>query len=392
MPGKIPVASRKSFMTQKTLEIGIVARGLSEPVGGVRQYIRDITDALIRCDPINHYTVFYNSDEFIRGYENAREVVIHSKSKLLWDHFFFPRRVSRYNLDFIFCPKTVIPLGVKIPAFITVHDLLYFPIPGKIVLDEYKGADTLYMRWFIPRSIRKSVHVFADSHSTRDDIFQLFKTPKEKVSVVHLGLSSFAEKGISQEEATVLLANLEIPSPFIFYAGVTTRRKNIATLIRAMGSIREQLPHHLIITGGGNEKSVSLREVIVNAGMEERTHILGMVPHEILAALYKKASAFVFPSLYEGFGLPVLEAMALECPVICSNSSSIPEVAGDAALLFDPSDEVALAGHILSLWKSPDLREKNISAGKKRAAEFTWDKAAKMMINAFEKEASQTIL
>jgi len=375
-------------MGERSLRIGVIARGLSEPIGGVKQYIYDITEALLKTDKKNKYCIFYNSNEFVRGYPNAEEVVINCRNKFLWDHFLLPRQLKRHALDLLFCPKNVVPLGVTVKSIVTIHDLLYFPIPGKINLNEYKFLDTLYMRLFIPRSVKQSVHIIADSHSTKEDVMILFKIPQGKISVVHLGVSSFAKRTIEKEKIRTILKEIDIRKPFIFYAGTATKRKNLSVLIKAMGMIRDKIAHDLVVTCGGSEKNVPLKKELKRAGILDRTRILGTVKSDELVALYKSACVFVFPSLYEGFGLPVLEAMAIGTPVICSNASSLPEVAGDAALLFDPHNAYQLKDCLLKLLKNEELRQSFIQKGLERAKQFTWEKAAQKMIYVFENHAT----
>lgn len=365
------------------MNIGILARGLSEPIGGVKQYIYDISRALVKVDKENNYFLFYNDRKFINTCPEAEEVVFPVKNKFLYDHYFFPRLLKKYPIDVLFCPKCVIPLGINIKSVVTIHDLLYFPLPDKYNFKEYKFLDTMYMRFFIPRSIRKAAHIIADSENTKNDIIALFNTPPTKISVVHLGVSSFVTKDIKTNEVEAILNRFSIKKPFIFYSGTATRRKNLPVLIKALGSIKDKIPHLLVITGGGTEKNIPLKKIIEENRLTDRVRILGTVSLDVLLALYKGADMFVFPSLYEGFGLPVLEAMALGCPVICSNASSLPEVAGDAALLFDPNDVEQLAHHLLTLASNVALRNTLIEKGKARAKLFTWEKAAKKLVNIF---------
>lgn len=367
------------------MNIGILARGLSETIGGVKQYIYDLTNALVRVDKNNKYFVFYNKREFLGTYPQAEEIAISVGNKFLWDHYYFPKVAKKYPLDILFCPKSVIPLGVKIKSIVTIHDLMYFPMPWKYNFKEYKFFDTIYMRIFIPRSLKQSVQIVVDSENTRADIISLFKIPESKISVVYLGVSEFVKKQLSEESIREILHKNKVRRPFIFYSGVATRRKNLQVLIRALGAIKDKIPHQLVITGGGGEKNIPLNKVIKEAEIEQRINILGTVSFDTIVALYKTADMFIFPSLYEGFGLPILEAMALECPVISSNAASLPEVAADAALMFDPNNVQQLSELILRVVNDSSLRNQLIEKGRERAKLFTWEKAAREMIKIFER-------
>ena len=184
-------------------------------------------------------------------------------------------------------------------------------------------------------------------------------------------------------------ARFGLTRPFFLYAGTRSVRKNIRLLFEAFARCHRDLPHDLVITGGGGHVVVEDRaeDVLARHGLGDRVKVLGLIPQEDLVPLYTAADALVFPSRYEGFGLPPLEAMACGCPVICSRATSLPEVVGDAALIFDPTDPEELAARLRAVASRADLRAQLGAGGLARAAGFGYDKSARVLLDLLEQAA-----
>jgi glycosyltransferase involved in cell wall biosynthesis len=176
--------------------------------------------------------------------------------------------------------------------------------------------------------------------------------------------------------------------PFFFYAGVLSLRKNVRLLVEAFGRIRDELPHDLVITAGQGFTETPYDDLIARYGLEGRVRRLGLVPSQDMVALYNEAEAFVFPSRYEGFGIPPLEAMACGCPVICSHATSLAEVVGDAALTFGPDDVATLADHLRAVAGSQALRERLSRSGLARAQQFSYRQSARQLLDLLESAAA----
>ena len=358
------------------LTLAVLCRSLSDPAGGVKQYIMELTRALAETAgperTVRAYLCNPAHRELLPGVETA---CMPSGSRLYWDHWLAPQRLRRDRPDVVLCPKNVVPLGLRLPALVTIHDLLYFPLRSMPGFKEYRLADVAYMRLMIPRSVRKARWVLADSDRTRRDVLDVFNPPEDRVSVVSLGVSpTFRQLDETQVGRT--LERLGVVRPYVFYSGHLSSRKNVSALVRAMGLLKQRIPHQLVITGRGRTSEPGFAAALQRSGLGNRFIRLGLVKSQDLVALYNGADVFVYPSRYEGFGLPLLEAMACGCPVVTTTGGSLPEVAGDAALLCDPDDIETMAAHIESATTDPAVRGQLIDCGRRRTAEFTWQRTA----------------
>lgn len=279
----------------------------------------------------------------------------------------------------LFHGTDVIAPRLNIPTLITIHDLTTYRFP-----QHHSLFNRLYLRWALPVMARRSQAIIADSYATQQDIVAFLDVPDAKVTAIHLGVdASF----FSLREPAIIdadLATLGIRTPFLLAVGTLEPRKNLLTLLRAYSTLPPSVPPLLLVGKHGWGKT-SLIDAIAQLGIKDRVHITGYVPDAVLPSLYNAAEIFVYPSLYEGFGLPVLEAMACGAPVITSNVSSLPEVAGNAAVQVDPSRADDLAEAIRTLLESPDMRTRMRQAGIERSQCFTWDKCAQETLDVYHR-------
>lgn len=370
----------------RRLHIAISARALSLPFGGVREYLVATLRELMRINPGHRFSIYY-ADPALRGTNpEANEVVLSAPHKFAWDHWVLSRRLQRDRPDIVWFPHNVSSLGLTLPTVVSVMDLLYFPIP-EFPGREYAWADSLYMRAFIPRSVRRARQVVAISDWTAGDIVRLTGVPREKIKTIHLA-PGCGFRPASQAERAAVKARYDLTRPFFFYTGTLSPRKNLRRLVEAFGRIQRELPHDLVITGGGGYIETPLDDLIARYDIAGRVRRLGLVPKGDLVGLYSAADAFVFPSRYEGFGIPPLEAMACGCPVISSRATSLAEVVGDAALTFEPDDVETLATHLSTVASDQGVRERLAHAGLQRARTFSYTRAATELIALLEEAAS----
>ena len=357
------------------LHIAIVARAMSHPVGGVREFVRDVCDEIMSLDTEHRFTFYYADQALLGRYPNATEKVLSAPHKILWDHWAVPKELKRDQPDVVWFPHNVCALGNKFPAALTIYDLLYFDVPD-FAEREYAPLDCLYMQKFIPRSIRQARKVMTISNWTADDAHRILKVPREKMQTVHLAAGpAFKE-----------LDSFEVPqTPYFFYAGTLSPRKNTRRLFEAFGKIKDDIPHDLVLTGGGQMLEVDHADIVEKYQLQNRIKRMGRVSTEKLVELYNGATAFVFPSLYEGFGIPPLEAFACGCPVISSEVTSLSEVVGDAALTIDPLDVDQLAVAMKALATDEDKRQALIRAGRRQGALFSYRKCANEIIEVLER-------
>ncbi len=277
------------------------------------------------------------------------------------------------NEEIIHCTNQnlVIPLlWKKRKCIVTVHDLI------QLANIEKSSTPQKLLFFFIKRALCKATHIIADSHHTKKDIVKFIGYPEEKITVIPLGIDhkEFFDRKIKQEKNTIL------------YVGSDVKRKNIALIIKAIALLAKEMSNiRFVKVGQAHDKKMreKLKNMTKETGVEK--NIIWKNYVENLSDEYNKATIFIFPSLYEGFGFPVLEAMASGCPVICSNRTSLPELAGDAAVYIDGEDETELANAIKSVLNNKQLQEKLRKKGLKQAKKFTWKKCAEETISVYEK-------
>jgi glycosyltransferase involved in cell wall biosynthesis len=366
------------------MRIGLIARWLELPAGGAKHYTLNLIRALLKADEHNRYIVFHKIPEAMGTFPTAREVLVLGKSKLQWDYLNLPIAVKRERIDLLWTPSYVVPFPIRCRSVASVLDLAYFYSPGS-----YRILDVLYMRSAMASSFRRVDALLAISEYTKNDIVRLFPFAESKVTVTHLAPSTRYQRTVDKESLEAVRQRYSLNRPFIFYAGSISPRKGCSFLVDAFAMLKrtKRIPHKLVLTGGWTWGTPNIVDVIREMDLEDEVIVLGEVAGQDMPALYSLAELLVYPSTYEGFGLPVLEAMACSCPVVCSNLTSIPEVAGDAALSVDPRDVSALAAAIYTALTDLTTRKRLIERGVERAASFTWEKTARKTLDVFEKTA-----
>lgn len=290
----------------------------------------------------------------------------HIPGPTLWSQLILPTylKLQRKKPHVFFAPAHYIPRGCPIPTVVTIHDVAYEYYPG-----EFLKKDLFKLRNWSTYAITRSKKVIAVSHNTKKDITTIYKTPSEKVHVVHNGYSQISSDCKSETIQPLL------QQKYLLYVGTIQPRKNIEVLIDAFRLVLHQYPDlKLIVAGKKGWLYQNVLRKVREMQLEDKVNFTGYLRDDEIACLYKNAFAFVLPSLYEGFGLPILEAMYHECPVITSNSSSLPEVGGDACLYFDPKNSVELKGAIVKLMQEPRTRTDLIKKGQERLKQFSWEK------------------
>lgn len=367
------------------LTIAISCRAMGHSVGGVREYAHEMVREMVNAGSPHRFILYYADEELLGTHAaHAREVVLKAPHKLLWDHWALPRALRRDRPDVAWFPQNVIPFGVRTPSVVTLHDLLYFNLP-EFPHREYLWPDILYMRAMIPRSARQARRVVCVSDHTAGDARRVLGVSASALNVIREAPSRVFLAS-SRDSAAGIRAKYGLQRPFFLYSGTRSVRKNIRVLFEAFARCRADIPHDLVLTGGGGHVVVEDRaeDTLAKYGLRDRVKVLGMIPQEDLIALYHEADTFVFPSRYEGFGLPPLEAMACGCPVICSNATALPEVVGEAALVFDPANVAQLAEHMRAMAGDSALRNRMRELGQAQVAKFSYRRAAAEMIALLE--------
>ncbi|MFO7600899.1 MAG: glycosyltransferase family 1 protein [Candidatus Desulfacyla sp.] len=364
------------------MKIGVDARPLSYQLTGIGVYLKNLLDELQRIDCRNHYVLISNGtiDYEIKS-PRWRKVEGRLKKKLLstlWMQVWAPIIASRFQIDLFWGPRHHLPLllSPKIGTVLTVHDIVFRRYPGTMAL-----PNLLVERLLMKRSLKRSDAVITDTHATADDIKGQFEVDPEKIFPIYLGSPKLPGKADRENGP-----GTDLPSRFFLFVGTLDPRKNLRRILEAfrlLGPARHDV--HLLIVGGEGWKSKDFLEVLSSRQLSSYVHLSGYVAFDLLASYYEKAMCLVFPSLYEGFGLPILEAMSCGTPVITSNVSSMKEVAGDAALLIDPLDIQELTGAMKRVLTDESLRRRLSMKGLKRVNSFTWERCAQETLSVLNR-------
>ncbi|HOC68432.1 MAG: D-inositol 3-phosphate glycosyltransferase [Candidatus Hydrogenedentes bacterium ADurb.Bin101] len=305
-------------------------------------------------------------------------------ARLYLEQWATSRLARKYGSDLVHFPASVGTLLHKVPAVVTVHDLCY-----KIHPEWFPRTRVLYYNAFVGAGIRNAARIIADSQATADDILRFYDIPASRVDIIPLGVESRFHPA-NETDLRRVQERYHLPESYFLFAGTLEPRKNLPRVLEAWSSLGDVSPE-LVIAGRTGWKTDLTRFIKDKGYAQHRIHCLGYVPPEFLPALYSGARAFVWPSLMEGFGLPPLEAMACGAPVITANTSSLPEVVGEAALTVAPTDVPALAGAMACLAGDARMCKALREAGLQRAALFTWNRTAEMTVDVYKRVRPKTV-
>ncbi|MBP6016802.1 MAG: glycosyltransferase family 4 protein [Candidatus Promineofilum sp.] len=366
--------------------IGIDAsRTLSGQRTGTEAYAYFLVRNLIPlCRERGHtLRLYFNQpprDDLFPDWGESERVVI--PQRRLWTHLRLGRELRRRPPDVFFTPAHVIPVGYRRPAVATIHDLGYEYFP-----EAHPRRQLAYLRWSTRHNARVGRRVIADSSATRDDLLHFYATNPAKIDVVYPGIDSDLHRVEDPGQIVAAGAKYGIQSPYLLYLGTLQPRKNLVRLVEALAaSGLHQQGYYLVLAGKAGWLAQPILEAIDRQppAVKDSVRVTGYVDEADKAALLSGATALVFPSLYEGFGFPVLEAQACGTPVVCSNTSSLPEVAGEGALLVDPLDTAALGDAIRRTTADKELRSRLVEEGRKNLSRFGWDIAAEQVLATLE--------
>ena len=371
------------------MKIAIDIRTVTPVRSGVGNYVLNLLEALRRVAPQHQYFLIgLNRNLETLGWHTNRDqayrtVITHESHPLgdVWEHCWLPRVLEKNQVDVLHGPATLIPLRQGgYASVVTVHDLVAFLFPETI---PHKYA--VYMRWLLTRVVKRADRVISVSYNTKEDLVRILGVDPERITVVHEAAQPQFRPIKDQTKLEQVRRRYGIPGPFIYHVGNIEPRKNLVRLVKAFILARKQLsePMRLVITGQKGWLTGKLFRSLGSLDLSDHVIFTGYVPHQELPLLMNAARAFVFPSLYEGFGLPVLEAMSCGTPVVTSNISSLPEIVGRAAVLVDPNDVESIADGMVRVLEDQGLRWRLSAEGLVQARRFSWDKAAQETLRVF---------
>jgi glycosyltransferase involved in cell wall biosynthesis len=356
------------------MKIGMMLRSITD-VGGPGEYTRSLLNALLRIDRVNDYYLFLPQQELAgryREFPNAHPVVLSTPSKLIFDQVSVPRAVRQYGCDVVINLKHSVPLLTGAPAIFVMHgaDWLAFP-------QNYYFLDGLYHKVSLPLFCRKAARIISVSHDATRIAVERLNLPPSQLATVYHGFRTDFRRVEDPERRARARERYKLPERFILYVGRIYPMKNVRGLVEAFAKLRDRIPHSLVISGIKHYKTEPDFAAIDQYSLHDRVIPTGFVEEEDLPVLYSMAEAFVLPSLYEGFGIPLLEAMACGCPIVTSTQGSCPEVVDGAGVLVNPNDTADIAAGIYRVLTDHDLAAELVRKGTQRVAQFSWEKCAR---------------
>jgi glycosyltransferase involved in cell wall biosynthesis len=393
IPDTQPASRTTHHAPRSTLHIALNAHLLSLEAGyrgaGIHRYIHALLDHLPRVS--SHRFSAYVGDPRVHPQQwpdlairKAPFPTAWPPLRILWEQTLQPLALLRDGVDLVHGLAYALPLLCPVPAVVTVHDLSFLLFPGA-----FHRGNRLYLTLATRLAVRRADAVIAVSRHTARDLVRLLGVPEKRIHVVPNGVDP-EFRPLEREEIEAFRQRRGLPERFILYVGTIEPRKNLDTLVRAYAQLVHRDPQHavpLIIAGARGWRYEGVFALVEELGLDQAIHFPGFIDHSELPLWYNAASVFVFPSLYEGFGLPVLEAMACGTPVVASRASSLPEVVGEAGLLVDPHDAEALAEALWQALADPALREALRTQGLARAAGYSWQATAAQTAAVYQKVA-----
>jgi glycosyltransferase involved in cell wall biosynthesis len=352
---------------------------------GIGRYMKCLVEAILAQHCVNDFLLILPQgaeDVIENAGANAEIIAPPLKYYSIREQVQLPRILRQHKVDLLHSPHFMLPLIRPCPSVVTIHDVI--GIACKEDLGSRVGR--MYYRGMISAAVRLADRIITDSKFSRDDIVRLLGASPEKIEVVYPGISSTFHKVNVPAELESVRRKYEIEGDYVIYTGIYKPRKNHAALLRAFQLLQSTEPHaSLVLVGPLNEGQHALRALADSLGIRrEKVIFTGVVSDSELRILYSAARVYACPSLYEGFGFTVLEAMACETPVVCSRETSLPEVAGDAALYADPRDAEEFGNAMRECFTNAGLRYALIQKGKSNVRRFVWDNAARQTLGVYQ--------
>jgi glycosyltransferase involved in cell wall biosynthesis len=349
--------------------------------GGIGIYSRNVVKHLLRIDQENQYVLLYNNKDHVGTYKhlkNVDEVFIPPANALVWDQWLVPKEIKRQEIDIVFNTKFSLPVSNSAKKVMVLHGSAWFVHP-----ELFGKFDAIYARLAMPIYCRLADFLIANSQCTKNDFIEKIGVPEAKINVINLEAGDYFQRITNQEALQQVRNKYKLPERFILTVTSYDPRKNFSILLKAFEECYSATGVHLLVLGKNCEKYAEDHNITAR-GLAEVVHFLGWVEQEDLPAIYSLAHVFAFPSIYEEFGIPIVEAMSCGCPVVASNTGAIPALTDGAALLSDCFDYRTLARNIIKMLSCETLAKTCVDRGLERSKQFSWTKAARETLQIFE--------
>lgn len=369
------------------MKISIDARGINLYNGtGIGTYTENLVKQLLEIDKENEYSLFWTGKNY-NDYKKPNSNIVFSSKKhgRFYENHYFPTFIKSNDIDLHHIPQNGIGLCEQYlnDCVVTIHDLIPYTMPQTVG----KGYLERFLR-DMPNIIKRAKGIITVSEYSKNDILKFFNfIPEERIFVTPLAANS-NYKPIDKDICTAYVSkNFNIKKPYILYIGGFSTRKNVKELILAFNKVNKDLktPHVLVLGGSIKDEGIKLVKLVEELNLQDSIIFTGFLNDDSLPILYSGAEAFVYPSLYEGFGLPPLEAMSCKTAVITSNLTSIPEVTGDAAVLINPFDSNDLSTALFKVLNNENFKNELEIKGYEKSLEFSWKRTAELTLNAYNK-------
>jgi glycosyltransferase involved in cell wall biosynthesis len=372
------------------MKIGVMLRHLGQHGGGVLVYTHHLLREMLTLDTPHEFVLLYQEPSWLGSYNNGNggrvwELALGKAPTIMWDQWLVPQVEKKEKFDLIFNPKYSLPLLSRSCTVFVCHGLDWYVMPWGSKL-----MDRLNHRYLIPRYSQKADAIIAVSNTARHHLIEYLGVEEERVHIVYHGVDEAFGRLIPPEQLEQVMHAYGLLDHFFLYCGQIYPPKNFGRLIQAYAQVGPELGISLVVAGGHTWLCEDEIALIDQLGIRQWVLWSGWIDHETLPAFYALAEALVLPSLYEAFGLPLLEAMTSGCPIVTSNRYATAELACDAAVLVDPEEVESIAEGMRRVVTDQNLRQQLIRAGRERAKDFSWEKCARETLKVLELAGSHS--
>ncbi len=377
------------------MRIGIEAQRIfRKKKHGMDMVALELIKQLQILDKVNEYFIFVNNVkdiDVLPKTSNFNIVQVKPSSYPVWEQYHLPKAVKEHKVDILHCTSNTAPISLNVPLILTLHDIIYLEKWNFTQGTSYQIVGNLYRRWNVPIVVKNAKHILTVSNFERDRITSHFKFNQNQVSTAYNGVGKHFAPITDKAELLRIKELYHLPDDYIFFLGNTDPKKNVIGVLKALSILKQkgQLKSKLLMLDINRNYLSNLMKQINDESLMDDIVFSGYVPNKDLPAIYNQASLFLYPSLRESFGIPLLEAMACGAPLITSNTSSMPEIADNAALYVNPFNANEIADAIVKLQNDNDLKKELVTNGFKRVENFTWENNAKLTLEWYKKIVGQ---